>query len=79
LAAWILKISSKFDKFENNLIYAELEKVLRYFSKNAHLSDRVPHIFAAKGGFWFTQQKLGPQGILDGFLGFFETIFWLWV
>jgi hypothetical protein len=68
-------MSKKFDKFENNLIYAKPGKVLKYFSKNAHLSDRVPHILLQRGDFGSHNKKLGPHGILYGFLGFFETIY----
>ncbi len=70
-----LNTAQKIDKFKNYLIYAEPEKVLQYFSKNAPLSDRVPHILLQRGGFRFTHQKLGSQGILDGFFGFLETSF----
>ncbi len=46
-----LNTAQKIDKFKNYLIYAEPEKVLQYFSKNAPLSDRVPHILLQRGDF----------------------------
>jgi hypothetical protein len=51
-----------------------LERYCDIFKKCPPLRQGSSH-FAAKGGFWFTQPKLGPHGILDGFLGFVETIF----
>jgi hypothetical protein len=54
-----------------------LERYYDIFQKMPipHLSERVPHILLQSGDFGSHNKKFGPQGILDGFLGFFETMF----